>query len=229
MRRYMATHEHTPHIMSDHFKQVLREFRQAVMDAKSEVLQPADASDLRQKRLRQHHDWIEQTFLGLGQLVLPLSVMGTLLSFAVGHSVFDSGGAGVVVGGTLGLGVGSGLLLKREMIEQQLAARQEDVHYFLQTLQPLRASLHCCEVLQETISLLHQGVLGARALERLQRLSKQMVAVYHEDVHQQTTVESNHKLMDELLEPFKSTEVEVGVVQSIEEKSQEQHQRHLHL
>lgn len=225
----MAIPEKTPHIMSDHFKHVLRQFRQAVMDAKSEVLQPADASDLRQKRLRQHHDLIEQTFLGVGQLVLPICVMGTLLSFAVGHSVFDSGGTGVVVGGALGLGVASGLLLKRELIEQQLAARHEDVQHFLQNLQPLRASLHCGEVLQETTALLHQGVLGARALERLHDLSKQLVAVYHEDVHRQKTVDTNHKLMSALLEPIALNQIEVDVVPSIEDKPHNQHQRHLHL
>lgn len=215
------------HVMSDHFKHVLRGFRQAVMDAKSDVLQSSDADEWRQKKLRQHHEFIQQTFLGCGQLALPLSVMGALVSFAVGHSVFDSGGAGVLIGGTLGLGVGGGLLLKREMIEQQLAARHEDVQHFLQTLQPLRASAHCREVLHETTALLHQGTLGARCLERLQHLSKQMVAVYHEDVHQQIMVERNQQLMTTLLDPLPLTEVEVVAHSKGEEAAPNRH--HLQL
>lgn len=219
------------HVMSEHFKYVLREFRQAVMDAKTERLSKNEADPWRQKKLRYHRDIIEEVFLSFGQLALPLSVMGALGSFVVGHTVFDSGGAGILLGGTLGLGVGSALLLKREIIEQQLAAKHEDVEHFLHALQPLRSSEHCADTLKELGMLLNMGSLKARTLEKLEQLSKQVVNGFHDDMHQQQIVRRNQQLMNDLITPLplvQTVNVDHGIVSqpSIEQTDD---RRHLHL
>lgn len=218
------------HVMSEHFKHVLREFRQAVMDAHSERLSKSEADPWRQKKLRYHRDIIEEVFLSCGQLALPLSLIGTLGTFVVGHSLFDAGGAGVLAGGVLGLGAGSALLLKREMIEQQLAAKNEDVEHFLHTLQPLRASEHCADILKEISMLLTMGSLKARTLKTLQELSKRVVSGYHEDIHQQQIVQRNQQLMNDLIAPLpvETVDVDRGITLPLSVE-QNDDRRHLHL
>lgn len=219
------------HVMSEHFKHVLREFRQAVMDARSERLSKSEADPWRQKKLRYHRDIIEEVFLSCGQLLLPLSVMGALGSFVVGHTLFDSGGAGILVGGTLGLGMGSALLLKKELIEQQLAAKNEDVEHFLHALQPLRASEHCTDTLKEVSILLNMGALKARTLETLKQLSKRVVSGFHEDMHQQQIMRRNQQLMNDLITPLPLAQivnVDHGTIPQLSAEHNDD-RRHLHL
>lgn len=222
---------HSVHVMSEHFKHVLREFRQAVMDARTERLSKSEADPWRQKKLRYHRDIIEDIFLSCAQLALPLSVMGTLGSFVVGHSLFDSGGAGVLGGVALGLGVGSALLLKREMIDQQLVAKNEDMEHFLHALQPLRASEHCADTLKEINMLLTMGSLKARTLTTLEQLNKRVVSGFHEDMHQQKIVQRNQQLMNDLVMPLPLVETVRVDHATIPQLSAEQNddRRHLHL
>lgn len=219
------------HVMSEQFKYVLRSFRQAVMDARGDILAPSDADQWRQKKMRQQQDFIDQTLLGCGQFVVHLSALGMVVSYMVGHSLFNSGTAGVLMAGTIGLGAGCGLLLKREMIGQQLAAENDDVQKMLQTLQPLRASTHCTEALQETAALLNRGMLRARTIDHLQQLSKDLVDVYHEDLRHQTALQHNQQLINTLLEPINQTQtvaVEAPAISS-ENNATENDRRHLQL
>lgn len=221
----------TSHIMSEHFKHVLREFRRALMDARGEILAHHYANELQQKKLRRQHDIIQQTFLSGEHLAAPLALIGAALSVVVGHTVFDSVGAGALSVGTIGLGGACALLLKREMVEQQLAALGEDVKHFLEILQPLRGSEHCAEMLRETTALLNSGSLSARALQRLEVLGKKLVRGYQEDIHQQTVAQHNQQLMNDLLTPLPqpSTVRVEHVIVAEHSNEPTDDRRHLHL
>lgn len=226
-----VTNTPTEHIMSEHFKHVLREFRQAVMDARGDVLSKHYANELQQKKLRRQQDIIQQTFLNGEHLAAPLAFIGVALSVVVGHTVFDSVGAGALTVGTVGLGGACALLLKREMVEQQLSALGEDVKHFLEVLQPLRGSEHCAEMLRETTALLNSGSLSARTLQRLEILGKKLVCGYHEDIHQQKVAQHNQQLMNDLLTPLPppaTVGVERVIVPELPHENTDD-RRHLHL
>lgn len=192
------------HVMSETFKQSLRVFHQLVRDARVEVVPDTAAEHWKQQRLNNRLRFVADVERNRpsDHTLLVGALTGGALAYGWGEMYWHAGVETILASAaTVGLAVGY-WVVRKHRLQKQVMGSEDDISLLLTTLQPLRGSNHCADVLRDVVQLCEQGLVPQCVVRSLIERAQNLIEVLEHDRRRQRTLQSNQELLQSLSEPL---------------------------